>query len=310
MKILIVCSGNKANFNFEKDMAFIYDQLNALKAINKDIIFHVFPIIGKGVKGYLNQREKLKQEIKKFKPDIIHTHGGHLGIVSLFQKVPNIITFHGSEINNKKTRLLSILMYSLADYSIIVSKKLSKKLMKIHGRYSVIPCGVDLTLFFPMEKTEAKTKLGISQNQKYILFSSSFDNKIKNFPLAKEVLTEFAEYTIKEVKNRTREEINLLINGAEALLMTSHSEGSPQIIKEALACNQRIVSVNVGDVEEQILGVDACFVCEADKYDLVDKLRKSIEMPKPSKGRTKASMYNNNLIAEKIHSIYKKIMEL
>lgn len=309
MRILIVCSGNKENFVFEKDMAFVYDQMKAIEKLNKNIEFDLFLIRKKGINGYIKERKRLKDKIKQYNPDIIHSHGGHTGIVTLFQGVPDIVTFHGSEINIRKMRWLSGIVFTLSDYSIIVSSGLEKILTKTHKNYSVIPCGVDFSIFYPMDKTESKKKLGIPVDEKYVLFSSGFENEIKNYPLAKEVMSHFPDFAFKEIKDKSREEVNLLINGAEALLMTSYSEGSPQIIKEALACNQRILSVNVGDVAEQLDGVTGCMISTHSPGELKEKLTILVKMPQPEKGREKAEKYNNEKIAGKILNVYQKVLK-
>ena len=41
-------------------------------------------------------------------------------------------------------------------------------------------------------------------------------------------------------------------NSVDCLILTSFHEGSPNVIKEAMACNLPIVSTKVGDVEEII----------------------------------------------------------
>ena len=309
MRILIVCSGNKENFVFEKDMAFVYDQMKAIEKLNKNIEFDLFLIRKKGINGYIKERKRLKDKIKQYNPDIIHSHGGHTGIVTLFQGVPDIVTFHGSEINIRKMRWLSGIVFTLSDYSIIVSSGLEKILTKTHKNYSVIPCGVDFSIFYPMDKTESKKKLGIPFDKNYVLFSSGFDNEIKNYPLAKEVMSHFPDFAFKEIKDNTREEVNLLINGAEALLMTSYSEGSPQIIKEALACNQRILSVDIGDVSEQLTGVKGCMISSHNPDELKDKLSLLIKMPQPINGRISAEKYNNEKIAERILDVYQKVLK-
>ena len=100
MKILVVCSGNAENFSLEKDQAFIYDQIKSIENLYKDIEFEVFALKGRGMWGYLYQLKKLKQIIRDFQPDIVHAHGGHVGLLCTMQrKVPVIVTFHGSDIN-------------------------------------------------------------------------------------------------------------------------------------------------------------------------------------------------------------------
>ena len=65
--------------------------------------------------------------------------------------------------------------------------------------------------------------------------------------------------------NTNKDLIPYYMNSADCILFTSIQEGSPNVIKEALACNIPIVSTNVGDVKERLETIDGCFVI--DDYD-------------------------------------------
>jgi teichuronic acid biosynthesis glycosyltransferase TuaC len=308
MKVLIVCSGNAVHFSLEKDQAFIFDQIKSVEKINRNIQFNIYALKGKGVKGYLNQRRQIQKEILAFSPDLIHAHGGHVGLVCICQrKIPVVVTFHGSDVNNKKTRWISEIVSLLSSFSIFVSGILKNKLMFRKKNSCVLPCGVDFSLFYPINKTEAKKELGINIDEKYILFPSSFDNRVKNFTLAEKVLTHFPEYTIREIKNRTRKEVNLLMNGAELLLMTSFTEGSPQVIKEAMACNKKIVSVNVGDVSEQLHNTNSCLICSAEEIALTEALTNVLLLDEPMNNRLNAEKYSSATIANQLIGIYNNV---
>jgi len=307
MRILIVCSGNTPDFDFRKHQAFIYDQAEAIHQNYPEIEYDVFLIKGKGVKGYLSNLSKLKRKIKDYSPSIIHAHGGHIGLVCILQrKTPVVISFHGSDINYLFNRFISMHASLFAYASIFVSEKLRKKSF-LRGRNSyVIPCGVDLNVFYPVQKREARLALGFSEDFRYILFSSWFGYPEKNYPLAKQATAGFSDLPLLEIKNRSREEVNLLLNGCELLLMTSYSEGSPQIIKEAMACNCPIVSTDVGDVKQVLQNTDGTYICRHDADDIADKIKIAMNFGRKTDGREKIKYLDNRLIAEKVVSIYWK----
>lgn len=303
MRILICVSGNAPHFKFEYNQVFVYEQIESVRRLDPEIEYRVFAIVGKGFKGYLASLGRLKSMIKDFRPDIIHAHCGQVGALAVLQKsVPVITTFHGSDVNDPKTRLISSLASLLSSCSVFVSDKL-KNALKIRGKNSiVIPCGVDHDVFSPMDKNDCKKKLGFTPDYNYILFASDFNNSIKNPTLAKAVASHFPQIHLVEIKGRTREEVAWLINGAELLLMTSFSEGSPQIIKEAIACGQRVVSVDVGDVKEQIKGIPGCLVCPSDEKKLVEAVKNVLEserIPYDASDR-----FNSKLIAQTILNKY------
>lgn len=274
MKILVVSAGNSPDFDFRKHQAFIYDQAEAIHENYPGIEYDVFLIKGKGVMGYLSNLSKLRRKIKDYSPSVIHAHGGHIGLVCILQqRTPVVISFHGSDINYLFNRFISMHASVFAYASIFVSEKLRKKSF-LRGRNSfVIPCGVDLNIFYPV-KREARLALGFSEDFRYVLFSSWFGYPEKNYPLAKEAMAKINGLPLVEIKNRSREEVNLLLNGSEFLLMTSYSEGSPQIIKEAMACNCPIVSTDVGDVEQVLQNTEGHLFANLMQVTLLIKLKK------------------------------------
>jgi len=306
MRLLIVCSGNTPDFNFRKHQAFIYDQAEAIRRNFAEIEYDVFLIKGKGIQGYLANLSKFRDKIRTYSPDLIHAHGGHTGILCIFQRmVPVVVSYHGSDINYLVNRFISMFASLFATASIFVSEQLHKKAL-FRGRKSyVIPCGVDLNLFFPVSKREAKLALGFDENFRYILFCSWFGYPEKNYPLAKEAMSRITGLPLLEIKNRSREEVNLLLNGCELLLMTSYSEGSPQIIKEAMACNCPIVSTDVGDVSELIKNTEGTYMCKQDAGDIADKINQALEFGRKTEGRDKIVHLDNRLIAAQIVSVYR-----
>ena len=306
MRILICVSGNAPNFRFEYNQVFVYEQIEAICKLDPSVEYRVFTVVGKGIKGYLSSLKTLKKTIKEYKPDIIHAHCGQIGALAVLQrKVPVITTFHGSDVNNSKIRPISSFASLFSFSSFFVSHKL-KDTLRIKGKDCIIiPCGVDYDVFHPMNKDECKKQLGLNPARDYILFVSDFDNSIKNPALAKAVASHFPQVDLLEIKGRSRNEVAWLINGAELVLMTSHSEGSPQIIKEAVACGQRIVTVDVGDVREQLDGFPGCRICAREESQLVEAVKSVLESERvryDASGR-----FNNKIIAHTILDKYNLI---
>jgi len=258
--------------------------------------------------GYLKNIFFLSKYLNNNKFDIIHAHSGLAGFVSSFQsKVPLVTTFHGSDINSFSERIISAFAAFRSRKSIYVSKNLFN-LSIIKKRGEIIPCGVNLDQFYVIDKINAKKELGLDLEKKYVLFSASFDNKVKNYSLASEAVEKNNNLILLELKKKTREEVNLLLNACELLLVTSFNEGSPQLIKEAMACNCPIVSTDVGDVREIIQDTEGCFITNYEPDDVADKIKKAILFNGKTKGREKILLYDNKVIAAKIKKIYKEVM--
>lgn len=300
MKILIVASYNKYRY-----APFVVEQVSALQKSYPSLQVDWFGIEGHGLKGYLKNLPVLKQKIIESHPDIIHAHYGLCGLVANLQrKVPVVTTYHGSDINDKKVRPFSYLSILLSAHNIFVSEKMKPKWVR-KRKASVVPCGVTLEDFPYFDKVEARMQMGLEIDKKYVLFASAFDNEVKNPQLAKEAIALIPDVELLELKGYTRPQVNVLLHAVDALLMTSHSEGSPQVIKEALACECPIVSVDVGDVKEVISGVEGCRLVP-DQPDSIAKAIQDIVRSGGIDGRSRiiGLGYDNNSVALKIMKIY------
>lgn len=303
LTILIVCSGNSSVIS-----PFIKEQSESLMSHGLQLDY--FLIKGKGIRGYVRHYYKLRKKIINNKYHLIHAHYGLSGLVAVSQgKIPVVITFHGSDINQPIINLLSSLASFLAEWNIFVCQQLYEKMfLRPRKKHSVIPCGVDLGIFTEIPKTEARKILGLDGRKKYVLFSSDFNNPVKNYRLARQAVNQLDEVQLLELRNRTRKDVNYLLNASDALLLTSYTEGSPQIIKEALACNCPIVSSNVGDVKELIGETNGCFLAEYDVDDVAEKLKLALDFGRLDDSRKGMRKLDNQQIADQLVHIYNKVL--
>jgi glycosyltransferase involved in cell wall biosynthesis len=307
MKILVVASFNKGRF-----APFILEQVAALKEKGCEINF--FGLHGKGIKGYLKNLSELKNKIEEVRPDVIHAHYGLSGLLANLQRrVPVVTTYHGSDINDKKALRFSKIAMRLSAWNIYVSNK-TLEIANPKNKYTLLPCGIDLTDLQLTERREAKRQINLSENKKYILFAGAFDNAVKNAPLAKDVVSLIQDNNVDllELKGYSREEVTLLMCAADVFLMTSFSEGSPQVIKEAMACGCPIVSVDVGDVQERVEGVDGCYVASTrEPQELAVLLQKAFRFQGKTEGRKKmiTDGLDNRQVADKLMSLYNIVVK-
>ena len=305
MRVLIVANYNSGSFS-----PFISEQVEAIRQLGVEIEY--FGVKGKGVGGYLSNLKPLKKKIRSFRPDLVHAHYGLSGLLANLQrKVPVITTYHGSDIHSEGLNLfLARITIRLSAFNIFVSEGL-QKLSGFHGKKQcILPCGVDFNNFSPMNRQEARKLLGWDIDGKYILFAGSFDSEVKNSPLAKAAVAKIKGAQLVEMNEYSREQVNLAMNAANCLLMTSHREGSPQVVKEAMACGTPIVSVNVGDVAEKISGIEGCYLTSYDVNDIVKHLHQalSIEGKVLSRERIFQRQLTNDVIAKRLLSIYQEVL--
>ena len=161
-----------------------------------------------------------------------------------------------------------------------------------------------------MDKNRARESLGWEADRHYILFSGAFDNQIKNALLAQSAVKQLENTSLVELKGYSRLQVAHLMNAADALVMTSFTEGSPQVIKEAMACGCPIVSVDVGDVKEIMDGIDGCYIAERTPESVASRLRQAIEFGKKTEGRKviEARGLTNDIVANKLLGIYNSVI--
>lgn len=302
MKVLVVARYKERGY-----APFVMDQIAALEKAGVECQF--FPVRSKGITGYLKQLPELKRTIKIFKPDVVHAHYGFCGLLANLQRsVPVVTTYHGSDINDTNVLKFSKMAMRLSAYNIFVSQK-NIDIANPKKKYALIPCGINLDDYPIVEKAEARRQMGLESDKKYILFAGAFDNKVKNAPLAKETIALLNDENVEllEMKGYTRQQVALLMQSADAFLMTSFTEGSPQVVKEALAGGCPIVSVDVGDVKERVCGVTGCFVATTrDPEELAELLKKALLVKDRTEGRDKviADGLSNESVSKELLQIY------
>lgn len=305
MKVLVVYSNNS-----NRMAPFIAEQMDSLRRLG--VTIETFGVVGKGIKGYLSNRKLLLQQIKSFQPDVVHAHYGLSGLLANLQRrIPVVTTYHGSDINNHKVLRFSKITMRLSKYNIFVSEK-NRKIANTEKKCLVIPCGVDTMLFHPMDKAECRKSLNLNERSKYILFAGSFDNRVKNPDLAQKSVGLLGnEIELLELKGYNRLQVAQLMNAVDACLMTSHSEGSPQFIKEAMACNCPIVSVDVGDVKEVIAETKNCFITTPQADEIATKLKIVLKCDDRADGSERIAQLNLSLevVALKLMELYGKLIK-
>jgi glycosyltransferase involved in cell wall biosynthesis len=304
MKILIVCSGNSGKIS-----PFILDQVEALKKFY-EIKFDFYLIKGHGIIGYLRNLKNLTNKIKQFNPDIIHAHYGLSSLLANLQrKIPVITTYHGSDINNLKNRFFSQIASLLSNSNIFVNELHTKVI--IGKRKMLVPCGVDSSIFSP--NSNKKNNFNLRHKTSNILFSSNFKRQVKNYPLAKKAMQNINANLI-ELVGFNRKEVSELINIVDCVLLTSFSEGSPQIVKEAMACNIPVVSTDVGDVKWLFGDEPGYYLTSYDPQDVAEKIKLALDF-KEKNGRTNGRQriidlgLDSETIANKIVNIYRNLTD-
>lgn len=309
MRILFLCSGNN---NTKRGVSpIIESQGESLIKLGMDLQY--FTIKGTGFIGYLKNRKRLKKFIKEGSFDIIHAHYSLSGFLAslTFTKTPIIVSLMGSDIQmNKFWRFLIKLNLKLFWSKIIVKSEKMKNHLALDESVDVLPNGVNLNVFAPIDSSIAKNKLNWDNSKKYILFAANPNRYEKNFTLFQKAFSTLNSDNIiyKVLKNVDHQDIPMMMNASDVIALSSKWEGSPNVIKEALACNRPIVSTDVGDVRWLLDSCEGCFVSDGGYKDYATKLSSALSYNN-SKGRERINALNINDmdIADKLIKIYTEL---
>ena len=305
MRILIV-----ANHNTGKFTTFITEQVESLRQLGVEVDY--YGVHGKGILGYLSNLSSLKAKIREYKPDLIHAHYGLSGLLANLQRqVPVVTSYHGSDIHTGgRTLFFSKIAIRLSAYNIFVSKRLLEQSGYKGQKKCIISCGINMDTFHPIERAVARKVLGWNPDGIYVFFGGAFANKVKNSPLAKAAVAQIEGAQLMEMRGYTRDEVNLAMNAADCLLMTSHREGGPLVVKEAMACGTPVVAVRVGDADETMTGVEGCYATSFDVNEVTFCLRQALSFKGKTEGRQRIVELGLPMeqVAQKIIAIYNLVL--
>lgn len=267
----------------------------------------------------------IRSRIRQLKPDVVHAHFGTITAFAtvIAADVPVVITFRGSDLNpspsdglirNAIQKLLSNTSARFARAVILVSRDLRARLWFDHPNAHVIPTGVDLDLFKPGSRTAAREKLGWSLDERVVLFNAGASPRVKRLDLAEqsfELLRQrIPNVSMKVLRGVTpHDDLPLYMNAADCLLLTSDFEGSPDIVKEALACNLPIVSVDAGDVRERTSGVKGTAIVARDPEAIASETARILDLNERSNGRDKIGELDSGKIRDAVIEVYREILD-
>lgn len=267
---------------------------------------------------------QLRREIKSFQPDIVHSQFGTMSamICACASARPLVITFRGSDLNPSLDiswlrswlgRLLSQLAALRANYVVCVTAQLKAKLWWRQSRARVIPNGINLSLFSLLPITEARRRLGWKTEERIVLFNAGTSPEVKRLDLAVTAVDQ-ARSRVGPVRFEVLrgqvapEHVPLYMNASDCLLVTSNWEGSPDIIKEALACNLPVVSVDVGDAAERLAEVSPSNIVERDPDVLGRYIAEVLKKKLRSNGRDKIANLSDRAVTERIRDTYDDVI--
>lgn len=320
MRILFILPGEESGYT----MIFAKRQIDSLKKLGIDSLsFYLASRLNPFT--LLSEYRRFRKCIKSFNPDIIHSHYGTMTafFAGFSSMKPFVITYYGSDLNFVRTenffleifrKILSQVSALRASALICVSQRLKDKLWWRKKITAVVPIGVDENFFHLMDYNEVRKKLNIDANEKLILFYSNAP--VKRLDIAQKaeaiVKNQVPSAKLKVLQGKVSpDEIVLLLNACDCFLLCSDSEGSPAMVKEAMACNLPVVSTDVGDVKQNIEATSPHVITEQNPQKLAAGIVEVLQANRRSNGREALVKLNltEKKIAEKVMDIYREILK-
>lgn len=330
MKILEV-SRYKSNFA-DHQLPFVTEQGESLRALGCEVEYFL-------VKGnYLRAVKALKRKIRAFQPDIVHAHFGLSAITAELQSlVPVVTTFHNGETLNWHVNFLTSLFSLRAKHVVYVAQHIHDLVYFKAKKHSIIPCGVNMEDCHIIDQAIARQQLGFEDGVKYILFGGGFDNLRKNYAILRDAIERIerapwvaveggercGNIVCLEMKGLSRAECVLRMNACDLFALPSHSEGSPQALKEAMACNCPIVATDMADVRHLLGNLPGHYILrnprptkerwDADEKsvdELVVLVHEALLFNTRTNGRDRITelLLSNEQVAEQLIEIYKQVL--
>jgi len=302
---------------------FVARQAEFLRRAGIDV--HVLPFRGaKNPFNYFKAWIQMKKTLRRDAYDLVHAQFGQSGLVGWSTHLPLVVTFRGGDILGVKgdndgritlagrlLRQLCRLLAMRADAVIIVSEHMRKNIPR-SVKLNVLPSGLDFDSVVCLPKLEARERLGLPPDERLILFAGDPSLERKRHRLADEavkILNKTLTARLIIGWNVPHSTIILLMNACDVLLFTSSEEGSPNVVKEALACNMPIVSVAIADVPFRLRDVVGCEICADERPETIAaSVERVLRSGQRTNGREAVQNLDENLITAKVIDIYRSVL--
>src|SRR3954470_1170438 len=288
---------------------FVKDQVEALQAI--EVLTVELFTFGLGSSEYLRAARTIRARYRDERFDVVHAHYGLCGWSALAARhAPHVVTFHGTDLAHRYAGPLSRALVRLVDLPAPVSATLARSgLPHAHAPVAVLPCGVNLDRFHRIDRGDARSRLGLAPGARYLLFPADPSRPEKRHDRARRI-ADATGATLLAYDQRPPEEVPLLINAANAVVVTSDREGFGLAPLEALACDVPVVATDAGVARLVLEGVEGTLCAGFAQGRGAEALEPHLQDADPRvHGRARAALFDRNRLARRVFHAYRDLTE-
>ena len=292
---------------------FVREQADALREEGIDVELFSFPA---GSRQYLPAVVAIRRRLRRQSFDLVHAHFGLAGwCASLAGARPLAVTFHGTDVRHRVSGFLSRRLVGRLDLIAPASRALlapeggRPALPSRLGSTAILPTGANLERFLPAPRAEARERIGLDSDGRYLLFPAARSRPVKRYDRAVE-LARMLDAELLSGDGIDTEQMPVWMNAANAVVVTSDNEGFGLAAVEALACDVPVASTPVGIAPFLLGGVAGCHVGEFDPAQWANALRPHLEAPDPRVGgRDRAAWFAARPMAQRVLEAYREVLD-
>jgi glycosyltransferase involved in cell wall biosynthesis len=304
---------------------FVRTQVEALRAAGVDMELLVADGDRGTVAAYRAALARIHSVARERSADLIHAHFCYPGVVARAQRgLPVVVTFHGSDLlgdigsdgrvtaRGRVQRMLGRSLTRVIDAAIVQSEQMAHVVASSTPTY-VIPHEVDLNVFRPWPRADACGRLGLDPDRKRLLFAANPSIPVKGFPFARSVAQGLNargfDVDLHVVYRETQEVLAMHMSASDVLIFPSFQEGSPNIIKQAMACGLPLVTTDVGDVRERLEGAPGCFILPRTEGRFIDGIVTLLKRGERTDGPSRLADLLPQVVARRVIRVYEDVIE-
>jgi glycosyltransferase involved in cell wall biosynthesis len=281
--------------------AFVRTQVAALRRLGgADVeLFEFRP------RGYASAARELRR-MRGF--DVVHAHFGLTAWPALAVRgAAHAVTLHGTDVLHPRSWRITSAALGHMDLVAAASEELAAlvRRRRPHTEVAVLPAGVDLDRFRPLDRAHSRERLGLDPAARIALFPADPARPEKHAERAREV-AQLAGAQLLTLGDVDPDEVPHWVNAADAVLVPSEREGFGLAVLEALACDVPVLATPVGIHPEALAGI-AGTLCAP--YDAGIWTSAFDAAPARVAGRDRAARWGSDALAKGVLAAWRSLVD-